>query len=116
MAEDLFGEPAEFETLTPSTPRRVSNDMDKVMRVISFAVADCGYVLSGPSERVFRKVDKEYIKKTVWWEADVVKQLIGAGWLRVGGSRFYSHQGKTRPCRSVLVPKSTRARWNMWKS
>lgn len=105
----LFGDPAPLPT-SASRAQAGINDLDLVASVIRSA-QDPGYVVVGPSERVFLRDPTGWPKGAVepvpTYEQDTVRQLLASGHLRVGGVHRVHHGERDGPAYSVLVPKAT---------
>lgn len=113
-AVDLFGNPVDEPVATgPAAPP--INDMDLIEKVLKVA-ENVGYVLVGPSERLYRLVAPKTIEAAPRFEEEAVHQLLTAQWLRKGGVHVYTHHGEEGPGNSVLVPKSTKAKARQWRS
>ena len=111
----LWGRQEPLPTTT-ARQRPAVNDLDLVASVIRSA-DDPGYVVIGPSERVFLRDPsraKGFIVTVPRYEADTVAQLLDSGHLRIGGTHTVSDGRREGPARSVLVTSATRtmvARW-----
>ncbi|MEJ3652540.1 hypothetical protein WEH80_06105 [Actinomycetes bacterium KLBMP 9759] len=95
------------------------NDLDLIHTVIAHAT-DPGYVLIGPAERVFTRdpATKDTVEPVPAYEQDAVAQLLGSGYLKVGGTHHVHYGRSDGPARSVLVAKAARsmlARWSALK-
>lgn len=111
----LWGEPAP----NPVLPRGVvSNDLDLFVAVVRLAI-DPGYVVIGPTGRVFRRdpghrnSDTE-VETTPAYEDDMVTQLLNAGHLILGGHHYATRGRIGIPARTVLVPRATRDLITRW--
>lgn len=100
---------------TPRTHRHTTNDLDLVAAVVRLA-ADPGYVLIGPSERVYRRdpTTKGAVEAVPAYEQEAVTQLLASGHLSIGGTHRVHHGGREGAASSVLVPKTTRAMVRRW--
>ncbi len=113
-ALDLFGDPVEEPVKAmPSSP--AINDMELIEKVLQVA-ENTGYVLVGPSERLYRLVDSKTIEVAPRHEEEAVHQLLSVKWLTKGGVHVYTHQGEEGPGNSVLVPKTTKVKARQWRS
>ncbi|MCU1685328.1 MAG: hypothetical protein JWQ81_6067 [Amycolatopsis sp.] len=111
---DLFGNPLDAPQGT--RPQRPPvNDLPLVERVLQIAELT-GYVLVGPSERVFTLGGRHEIEAAPSHEGDAVHQLIDAGWLTKGGSHTYHCYGHTGTGNAVLVPRATKHKARHWRS
>ncbi|MET7998491.1 hypothetical protein ABZU76_47240 [Amycolatopsis sp. NPDC005232] len=111
---DLFGNPlAEPASTTPA--RMPVNDMNLIEKVLRIA-ENVGYVLVGPSERVYRLYARLAIETTPADEAHAVHQLLDAKWLTKGGGHFYTCYGHSGPGNSVLVPRATKNKARQWRA
>ena len=96
--------------------RSAVNDLDLVTSVIRSA-DEPGYVVIGPSERVFLRDPargKGFVVSVPRYEADTVAQLLDTGHLRLGGTHVVSDGRHEGPARSVLVTTATRALVARW--
>jgi hypothetical protein len=113
--EALFGDPATIPD--PDQRRRGidTNDVDLVAGIIRVA-ADPGYMLVGPTDRVFRVEpgDAHTVEPVPRYEQDAVRQLLDAGHLTIGGAHTVTYGDRTGPAHSVLIPKATRAMAARW--
>lgn len=119
MSEDLFGNtiepvPAKKPAVFPAGAQ--VNSMDTVMAVLERALADCGYLIAGRGNRVFRRTDTNRMRPVPVWEGHAVHQLVGSGQLTTGGCHHMSVGAVRYHAQSVLVPKSTRNQVLRWKS
>jgi len=111
---DLFGNPVDEPVTTgPAAPS--INDMNLIEKVLQVA-ENTGYVLVGPSERLYRLVDAKTIEVAPRFEEEAVHQLLTTKWLMKGGVHVYTHHGEEGPGNSVLVPKSTKVKARQWRS
>lgn len=118
MSTDLFGNEVEATPAVPASSAPAVNNLRVVTDVLNRAVSESGYVVAGPSRRVYRRVDKETMKQVPGWELNAVLQLIDRGQLSIGGTHVLRCGAVRRSVNSVLVPKSTRlmlSRWNALK-
>ena len=96
----------------------VSNELDLFVAVVRLAI-DPGYVVIGPTGRVFRRDpghrngDTE-VEITPAYEDDMVTQLLGAGHLVLGGHHYATRGRIGIPARTVLVPRATRDLISRW--
>lgn len=111
---DLFGNPMDLPEQR-AAERPPINDMCLIEKVLQFA-ENQGYVLVGPSERVYRMEARNEIEAAPAYEADAVTQLITARWLTKGGNHVYQCDGHIGPGNSVLVPASTKAKARKWRA
>jgi hypothetical protein len=107
--------------LVPDPPptRAETNDVELIADVIR-AATDPGYVLIGPAQRVFRRIDGTHkgarVETVPTYEQDAVHQCMDAGHLTVGGTHIVSYGDHQGPASSLLVRKSSRAMVNRWSS
>ena len=93
-----------------------SNDVELMYTVAGNAMR-CGYLLAGPSERVYAR-DSDPLTTVVpvpRWEDDAVHQLLGRRWLTRGSLRKVTCGAAHMSATTVLVPPATRARVNRWR-
>jgi hypothetical protein len=115
MPVDLFG----FESQDPVPPARppvATNDMRSIIEVLERAVNECGYVIVGPSRRVYRRTNYNTMKQIPRWELETVLQLIDSGQLILGGHHVLRCGAIRQTVNSVLVPKPTRQNLNRWNA
>jgi hypothetical protein len=110
----LFGDDPTSATSASAT-RAETNDLDLIASAIRTA-ADPGYVLIGPTERVYLREpgSKHDVTAVPRYEAGAVAQLIESGHLEVGGIRIVRTGDREGPARSVLVTKAARAMVARW--
>ncbi|WP_037347683.1 hypothetical protein [Amycolatopsis sp. MJM2582] len=113
-AVDLFGNPVD-EPVTTGPAAPPINDMTLIEKVLQVA-ENTGYVLVGPSERVYHLVARKTIEAAPRPEEEAVHQLLTAKWLTKGGVHVYTHHGFEGPGNSVLVPKTTKVKARQWRS
>jgi hypothetical protein len=79
-----------------------------------------GYVLIGPAQRVFVRLDDNdkggLVEPVPSYEHDAVHQSLGNRHLRIGGTRTVRYGGHQGPANSVLVSKAARAMVARWDS
>jgi hypothetical protein len=103
----------------PPTDRRPgyspSNDLDLFVAVTRTAISP-GYVLIGPTERVFRRAPswKGHVDPVPSNEAAMVAQMIDGRHLSTGGTHHVIYGRHDGPTRSVLVPRATRDQIDRW--
>lgn len=109
MSTDLFGQPIADPRppVTDEAPDRITNDIAEVVAVLGIASGD-GYAVTGARHQVWRCAAEPLIEPVPRHEADTVRQLLGAGWLTVGGTHVYEHHRADVTARAVLVPKRVR--------
>ncbi len=113
-AVDLFGNPVDEPVKAmPASPP--INDMDLIEKVLQIA-ENTGYVLVGPSERVYHLVASKTIEVSPRYQEEAVHQLLAAKWLSKGGVHVYAHHGYEGPGNSVLVPKATKMKARQWRN
>jgi hypothetical protein len=111
---DLFGNPLDQPaSATPESPP--INDMTLIEKVLQIAEST-GYVLVGPSERVYHLYARGEIETAPNHEAETVHQLLDGKWLTKGGTHFYTCYGHNGPGNSVLVPRSTKNKARLWRA
>lgn len=117
MSTDLFGHqiPDQRSTDPQEVPDRVTNNIDEVVTVLRIASTD-GYAVIGARQRIWRLVSQDGIELVPRYEADMVRQLLNAGWLTLGGTHGYDQQGTEVAGRSLLVPKRSRQWLTRWDS
>ncbi len=97
---------------------RESNDYDLLQSVAAVA-GDCGYLLVGAAERVYRRADHGHggeVVRVPRYEEDAVHQLLRHRWLTLGGQHNTVTCGAaTLTGTSVLVPKATQGRIARWR-
>lgn len=96
--------------------RAESNDVELMYTVAGNAMR-CGYLLAGPSERVYAR-DSDPLTSVVpvpRWEDDAVHQLLGRRWLARGQVRKVTCGAARLTATTVSVPPATRARVNRWR-
>ncbi|WP_145926777.1 hypothetical protein [Amycolatopsis orientalis] len=91
------------------------NDMTLIEKVLQVA-ENTGYVLVGPSERVYHLVARKTIEVAPRPEEEAVHQLLTVKWLTKGGVHVYTHHGYEGPGNAVLVPKATKVKARQWRS
>lgn len=101
-----------------SEPARPAiNDVDLIRDVLRTAMTR-GYVLIGPAQRVFLRLDDKdkggLVEPVASYERDAVHQLMGSRHLRTGGTRIVCYGGQQGPATSVLVSKAARAMVTRW--
>jgi hypothetical protein len=114
----LFGRQEPVATSGKSAA--ATNDPELMADVVRVAT-DPGYVVVGPAERVFRRVDGTKqkgapVEPVPAYEQDVVRQLLGSGHLRTGGAHTVRHAGREASGSSVLVPRATRDMVTRWSN
>ena len=97
-----------------------TNDPELIADVVRIAT-DPGYVVIGPAERVFRRVDGTTqkggpVEPVPAYEQDVVRQLLSTGQLKTGGPHTVRYSGKEGTATSVLVPRTTRDMVTRWSN
>lgn len=110
---DIFGDSIST-TGTSKSDWLPTNDMGLVEEVLRNAVSDAGFMLVGPSERVYRKRSRDEIEAAPAHHGDVVHQFLRAGWLTKGGAHSVTCGPYSGSANSVLVPRKTKeavARW-----
>lgn len=119
MSVDLFGNEVE-PAASPVVSRAPDiNDMRVIVEVLNRAVSETGYVVAGPSRRVYRRVEKDRMRQVPQWELNAVLQLVDSGQLSIGGTHALRCGAVRQSANSVLVPKPTRQslmRWNALKA
>lgn len=119
---DLFGSPTGPTIPAPRPePRPVSriesNDVD-LMHTIAANAARCGYLLVGPSERVYARVPQRHpdeVARVPRYEEDAVHQLLRRHWLTTGSQHRATCGAASLTGAAVLVPRDTRARIERWQ-
>ena len=89
MSEDLFGNEVPDKP-TPAKPptRSATNDMNVIAGVLRAACSSEPYVLVGPGQRVYRRVDKATMRPVARWEDSAVHQMVKSGLLSLGGQHL----------------------------
>lgn len=100
--------------------RAFTNDLDLIASVIALA-QDPGYVLIGPTERVWRcRIHGgPDIEPAPTYEDAAVHQLIDRKLLCIGGTKHMRHGRHEGRARLIVVPNTTAAmawRWSTYKS
>lgn len=115
---DLFGNPAPPPTNGTSTvvPLVESNDIELMLTVAANAIR-CGYLLAGPSERVYARDSdqRDEVVRVPRYEDDAVHQLLRRRWFGRGSPHQVTCGAVTLRATSVLVPKDTRHRVASWQ-
>jgi len=91
--------------------------MDLLHAVITTAIVS-GYVLAGPTERVYRRVTADRIESVPGYEDAAVHQLLAQRLLAVGHTVTAGYRGREGPVQVLTVPRSTRAlsaRWDNYR-
>jgi hypothetical protein len=109
----LWGDPT--PAAAPPKPATSSNDLDLFAAVVKTAL-DPGYVLVGPSERVFRRDPTRdgHVERVPAHEADMVAQMLDGKHLKTGGHHQVTDGRREASALSVLVPSTTRAQVSRW--
>lgn len=93
------------------------NDIELIRDVIRTAITR-GYVLIGPAQRVFLRLDDKdkggLVEPVPGYERDAVHQLLGSRHLKIGGTRIVCYGDHQGPATSVLVSKGARAMATRW--
>jgi hypothetical protein len=92
-----------------------SNDLDLFVAIARTAI-DPGYVLIGPTERVFHRDPsrKGHVDSVPSYEAAMVAQMIDSRHLSTGGTHHVIYRCHDGAARSVLVPRATRDQIDRW--
>jgi hypothetical protein len=97
--------------------RPAINDIELIRDVLRTAITR-GYVLIGPAQRVFVRLDDNakggLVEPVPGYERDAVHQLLGSRHLRTGGTRIVGYGGQQGPATSILVSKGARAMVTRW--
>jgi hypothetical protein len=97
--------------------RAATNDIELIRDVIRTAMTR-GYVLIGPAQRVFVRLDDNnkggLVEPIPGYERDAVHQLLGSRHLRTGGTRIVRYGAQQGPATSVLVSSGARAMVTRW--
>ena len=94
---------------------RESNDYD-LLHSIAAVAGECGYLLVGAAERVYRRAEHSgEVVRVPRYEEDAVHQLLRHRGLTLGGQHTLTCGAATLTGTSVLVPKATRARVARWR-
>jgi hypothetical protein len=95
----------------------MTNDVELIRDVIRTAVTR-GYVLIGPAQRVFLRLDDTdkpgLVQPVPGYERDAVHQLLDTRHLRLGGTRVVRYGDQEGPATSVLVARASRAMATRW--
>lgn len=115
---DLLGGP-DIPTQRPVPPddRPPTNDLDLIAAVVKTA-QETGYVVIGPTERVYRRndTDPKEIERVPEYENGAVHQLLDKGLLTIGGGHTVTYHGKQGRANAVLVPKRTASMVKRWEA
>jgi hypothetical protein len=99
--------------------RPAINDIDLVHAVIRTAMTR-GYVLIGPAQRVFLRLDDNdkggLVQPVPGYEQGAVHQLLGSRHLKIGGTHTVRYGGQHGPASSVLASRTSRAMIARWGS
>ncbi|MGH3829475.1 MAG: hypothetical protein ACRDRS_03330 [Pseudonocardiaceae bacterium] len=117
MSTDLFGQPHPEPPPTPNgVPDRVTNDIEDVVTVLRLAQNE-EYVALGAREYLWRCLTGWEIEPVAHHQADIVRQLLDAGWLTMGrATHTYKHQGVEVTGRVVLVLTCAQRWLSRWDS
>jgi hypothetical protein len=107
----LFGD---SQAIRNPEPAHVDSNDIELMQIVAGNAVRCGYLLVGPSERVYARVAGDEVQRVPRYEEDAVHQLLRRRWLTTGGNHHITCGAASLIGMAVLVPKDTRLRVTRW--
>lgn len=112
---DLFGDTDSAPA--PAPVSRIESNNVELMHTIAANAARCGYLLVGPAERVYARVEghDDRVTRVPRYEEEAVHQLLRRRWLTLGAGHAVTCGAASLHGTAVLVPRDTRTRVERWE-